>query len=270
MPNKKDKNIEKVKTVNRPKELDEILEQQVKTALKEYKRSNSRLFLAAITAGLEVGFSFFLMVVIYTMCVGQVSPHMLKFLLALSYPIGFIFVVIGRSELFTEHTSLAVLPVLNGVLKVKDLLQLWTIILVGNLIGGFMFSFAIVSFAGSFDTISVESIAEIGYHIINYKSTTILFSAIFAGWLMGLLTWLVASAQETISRIIVIILITFTIGIGGLHHSIVGSIEAFSAYLASDSITILDYLKFESFAILGNLIGGVFFVGLIKNSQKER
>jgi len=86
---------------------------------------------------------------------------------------------------------------------------------------------------------------------------------------MGLLSWLVASAQETISRLFMIVLVTATIGIGGLHHSIVGSIEVFVGLLIDPTIVIKDYLGFEVISILGNALGGVFFVGILKYGQRR-
>jgi formate/nitrite transporter FocA (FNT family) len=87
---------------------------------------------------------------------------------------------------------------------------------------------------------------------------------------MGLLSWLVASSQETISRVFMIILVTATIGVGGLHHSIVGSIEVFTGLLIDPTIRIIDYLSFELISILGNAIGGVFFVGVLKYGQRRQ
>ncbi len=87
---------------------------------------------------------------------------------------------------------------------------------------------------------------------------------------MGLLSWLVASSQETISRLFMIVLVTATIGIGGLHHSIVGSIEVFAGLLIDPTIGIMDYLSFEAISIMGNALGGVFFVGIIKYGQRRR
>lgn len=255
--------------MNKAKGLDQILEEQIELAKHEYKRLNSKLFMSSFAAGLEVGFSLLLIVTLYTLFQGTVAPETLKLITALAYPVGFIFVVIGRSELFTEHTSLAILPVLNKNLSVLDLLKLWGIILLGNLLGGFLFSFGLIYFAHHFSAVSTESIVFVGQHILHFSFAEIVFSGVIAGWLMGLLTWLVTSAQETISRIVIVFLITFFIGIVGLHHSIVGSIEVFSAFLLSDSIHFLDYLSFEFAAVLGNLLGGVIFVGLMKFSQKR-
>jgi formate/nitrite transporter FocA (FNT family) len=104
-------------------------------------------------------------------------------------------------------------------------------------------------------------------NLIKYSWYIIAISGILAGWLMGLLSWLITSSQETISRIVIIILITSVIGIGGLHHAIVGSIEIFTAFLTSESVTLSNYLYVQAWATIGNLIGGVVFVALIKFSH---
>lgn len=253
--------------INQPKELEEILNEQIKTALKEHKRPTLGLFLSAFAAGLEVGFSFFLLCMVHNLFFAEVSDAYLHLALALSYPIGFIFVIIGRSELFTEHTTLAVLPVLTGSTSLLSLLLLWSTIFFGNIIGGYFFGIILITIGPAMDIISNETFITIARHAIEYPPQVILLSAIIAGWLMGLLAWLVTASTDTISRMFVIILITFTIGLGGLHHSIVGSLEVFTGMMLDLHITPQDYLTFQLWATLGNIIGGVFFVAIIKYSH---
>jgi formate/nitrite transporter FocA (FNT family) len=97
-----------------------------------------------------------------------------------------------------------------------------------------------------------------------HEWSTILFSGMLAGWLMGLLGWLVTSSQETISRILVVVLVTTTIGIGELHHCIVGSIEVFAGIISSGELSLADYMKFQVASTIGNIIGGVVFVAILK------
>jgi len=257
-------------SADKPKGVNDILDEQIATATHEYKRSDKRLFISALSAGLEIGFSIFLMGAIFTLLHGQVSNEILHVLVSLAYPLGFIFVIIGRSELFTEHTTLAILPVLNKTTTIKSLFILWGIILMGNLIGGYIFGALMVYFAPTIGIISVEAFAHLAHKVVDLPLRMIFISAIIAGWLMGLLSWLVASSQETISRIFMIVLVTSTIGIGGLHHSIVGSIEVFTGLLIDPSINIMDYLSFEAISILGNALGGVFFVGIMKYGQRRQ
>ncbi len=257
-------------SADQPKGVNDILDEQIATAIHEYKRSNKRLFVSALSAGLEIGFSIFLMGVLFTMFHGKVSNEILHVLISLAYPIGFIFVIIGRSELFTEHTTLAILPVLNKIISIKSLFILWGIILIGNLIGGYIIGAILAYFAPAIGIISNEAFTHLAHKTLDIPLQMILISAVIAGWLMGLLSWLVASSQETISRLFMIVLITATIGIGGLHHSIVGSIEVFAGLLIDPTIGIMDYLSFEAVSILGNVLGGVFFVGIMKYGQRRK
>jgi formate/nitrite transporter FocA (FNT family) len=191
----------------------------------------------------------------------------MQILLALAYPIGFIFVIIGKSELFTEHTALAILPVLDKSVSVTSLLKLWGIVYAGNLLGGYVFAFMITKIGPPMEVIQPEAFEHLAIKMSQPKGWIIMGSGILAGWLMGLLGWMVTSSQETIGRIVVIMLITTVIGIGNMHHCIVGSIEVFSGLLVSSEVRIGDYLHFQGWATLGNAIGGVVFVALVKYSH---
>ena len=258
------------KTLTEPKSYGEIMEEQIETGLKEHKRPKIGLLLSGIAAGLEVGFSVFLMGIIYTLFVQEITPAGLHLAIAFSYPLGFIFVVIGRSELFTEHTTLAVVPVLNGNTSFISLLKLWGVVLFGNIIGGYFFGLLIILIAPSMGIIEPEAFYHLANKMVKCDWYIIFGSAVIAGWLMGLLSWLMNSSKDTISRIVVVILVTATIGIGGLHHSVVGSIEVFTGLVTSSAIKINDYFIFQLFATLGNMAGGVFFVAIVKYSHIKR
>jgi formate/nitrite transporter FocA (FNT family) len=87
-----------------------------------------------------------------------------------------------------------------------------------------------------------------------------LVSALLAGWLMALGAWLILATPPTASQLMSIYIVTFLIGIGGLHHSIAGAAEIFTAYLIGNELTILEVLRFIGLAMIGNLIGGSLFV----------
>ena len=258
---------EDIRDIDKPKEGEQILKEQMRTSLLEYQRHNKALLVSSFSAGLEVGFSLLLMGVLYTMFSDQLSESGMNLALAMAYPIGFIFVIIGRSELFTEHTTLAVLPVLNGTVSLRALAELWGIVYVGNLMGGYLFSFILVQIGPEMGTISLDAFQHIAEKLIKYNWWVTLSSGVFAGWLMGLLSWLVTSSRDTISRILIIILITTIIGLGELHHSIVGSIEMFAGLISSEDIHFSDYVHFQGWATLGNIIGGTVFVAAIKYGQ---
>lgn len=261
---RREKRKESQETTTRPKSLERIVKEQIEESMEEYRRSNKALFLSALTAGLDLGFSLLVIGVLYTMFSDRLSVEVMQVVLALAYPIGFIFVILGRSALFTEHTTLAVLPVLNGRESLKDLSRIWGIIYLGNLIGGYIIGAAIAYVGPRLGLVTYDALEDIAKHLIDYSAPLILVSAILAGWLMGLVSWLATSSKETIARIVVVIIVTAVIGLGGLHHSIVGSTEVFAGLLSSDEITLSDYFVTQLWSTIGNIIGGVFFVSILK------
>ncbi|MEM1216871.1 MAG: formate/nitrite transporter family protein [Bacteroidota bacterium] len=247
-----------------PKSIKEILQEQIETGLHEYNRPKGSLLLSAFNAGLEIGFSVLLMGVIYTLFKGEMSKASLTMAIAFSYPIGFLFVIIGRSELFTEHTNVALHPVLNGDKSIGQLLYLWGTILLGNVIGGACIGAFLTWMGPAMKIIDVEAFTYLAKKMTKHEPLVMLGSALLAGWMMGLLSWLLSAAKETVSRIIMVIVITTVIGIGGLHHCIVGSVELFCGWLLNPGLGAGKALLTLGIAIVGNVIGGAFFVATLK------
>ena len=250
-----------------PKPHDEIVQDQIRMGFRDYERSNLGLSLSAFTAGLEIGFSVMLMGILHAMFSGKVDDHILSLIVAAGYPLGFIFVIIGRSELFTEQTALAILPVLNGRASVRELLALWGFVIAGNLIGGSLFAIFITWIGPQSGRIPVASFQHMAHVMVDPDWQVTLGSAVLAGWMMGLLGWLISSVRESISHVVIVVLITLIIGAGGLHHCIVGNIEVLSGWLVGDGITFRDYIEFLVFTVIGNTIGGAFFVSVLKYRQ---
>ncbi|WP_295802626.1 formate/nitrite transporter family protein [uncultured Microbulbifer sp.] len=252
---------------DRPKSDSEILQEQMQESLHEYRRNNRSLFLSSLAAGLEIGFSLFLVAAFYSHFHSVISSQAMYLLMALSYPIGFLMVIIGRSDLFTEHTTLAILPVLDGRQSFASLMRVWGLIYCGNLLGALCFSGIFVQFVAMTERLDAQVFTYYGEKLLADNGGGQLLGAIFAGWLMGLLGWMVASSTETISRMAVVALITFVIGLGGLAHCIAGAVGVFCALIdGSGTVGGFAALKFLAIATLGNTIGGSVFVGLLKYS----
>lgn len=254
---------------DQPKESEEVLKEQYTSSIMEYRRSMPGLFLSALTAGLEIGFSIVLMGLFYTTFVEDVEKDVLHLIISLGYPLGFIFVIIGKSQLFTEQTSLAVVPFLKGVVNFKELMKLWAVVLSGNIFGGILFALFISWIGPERGIISPEAFAEFAHALTLPHWYIILGSAILAGWMMGLLGWLITTAQETISRVFMIVLVTFVIGYGKLHHCIVGTIELVGGLVHAEDANLALYGSTLLFSIIGNIIGGAFFVAGLKYSINE-
>ena len=242
----------------------EILKDQICEGQETYNKKSSSIILSSVTAGLEIGFSYLLIYSVFHFFQDMLENKSLFKLIALVYPLGFILVILGQSILFTEQTSLLTLPVLNRKRSFISLLKIWGLVIFGNLIGGYIIALILIWIGPRLELFNSKTIETIALHVINPDSLTIFVSAIFAGWLMGLLSWLLSSANETVSRILIIFLITGTMSFTGLHHSIIGNVEVFSGMISSSSISFIDYVNFQSLALLGNALGGAFFVALLK------
>lgn len=254
----------KSKSVDSPKTHGEILRDQITDALEVYDKRNRSLFTSSLTAGLEIGFSYLMLCTLYFFLMGKMSPGSIIRVVSLVYPVGFILVVMGQSILFTEQTALLTLPVLNKKRSLGSMLKLWGIVIGGNLVGGYIISGIMLWLGPHLGIFDDEVVAILAMHSLGASTPVIFVSAIVAGWLMGLLSWLLASSRDTISRIVMIYMITAVMAFAGLHHSIIGSVEVFSGMLSSPDISVLDYLSFQSTALMGNAFGGAIFVALLK------
>jgi formate/nitrite transporter FocA (FNT family) len=248
-----------------------ILTQEIKSGLDEIERPARGLFLSGLSAGLDISFTLLLMAVLRTRIEGRgFSELAQEALLAASYTVGFLFVVIGRSELFTEHTTLAVLPVLDRRASLRQLARLWGLVYGSNLLGTAAFAGLAVLVGPALHVVDVAVFGRIAGEVVGHPSWVMLLSAVLAGWLMGLLSWLVAASRDTIGQIFIVALVTFSIGFAHLHHSIVGSTEVLAGVFSGQGATFLDFARFLALSTVGNALGGLVFVALIKYGHASR
>ena len=243
-----------------------ILQHTEEAALTQLKRNSRGLSLSALTAGLDIGFSLLLMTIMFTAFESVFPAQIVHLIVSNMYPIGFVFVILGRSELFTEHTTLAILPVLQKLASIKKLLRLWLIVYAFNLAGGFLFALILSFLSKNFHFLQPDAFLKMAEVYLVHDWQTNLIVAILAGWLMGLLAWLVAASRETVSQIVVIWIITASIGFANLPHCIVGNIEVATAWIMGYT-SLAQYVQFMWSATAGNIMGGVLFVGILKFSH---
>jgi formate-nitrite transporter family protein len=247
-----------------------ILEQEINEGLREINRPPLGLLISGISAGLEVSFSVFLMGVLLTLVKEPPASPIAAIMIANAYSIGFIFVILGRSELFTEHTTRAIYPILANHAPLSALLKLWVIVLAGNLVGTAIFSEFTVIIGPALGVIDMHALGEVGKEVVAHHWWVIVLSGLMAGWMMGLLSWLVTAGRDTISQVFFVWVITSAIGICHFHHSIVGSCEVLSNIFAGQGLVLRDYGNFLLWSATGNAIGGGVFVGLLKYSHVVR
>jgi formate-nitrite transporter family protein len=188
----------------------------------ELRRKPTALAWSALAAGLSMGFSF----IVEGLLMSHLPDAPWRPLVArFGYSMGFLIVVLGRQQLFTENTVTVVLPLLlhKNLHTFWRMLRLWVIVLVGNLIGTFLFAFC-VGKVPMFDEHTQNCLSEIGKSHLAPGGLALL-RAIFAGWLIALMVWLLPAAES--ARVWTIIIITYVIGLGGFNHIIAGSTTMF-------------------------------------------
>ncbi len=247
----------------------DILADELFVAERELTRPASGLLLSGFSAGLDIGFGPFAMVVYLTLAADTLPDGLDTLMLAGLYAIGFVLVVFGRSELFTEHTTLAVLPILDRRTSIDRLGRLWGLIYAANLVGATAFSLLASIVGERLGIASKEAFAELADTLVRHSALTMFLSAILAGWLMGLMSWLVTAARETTGQLAIVLIVSFTIGLGSLHHSIAGTVEVLMGVFAAD-VSVIDYLRFLGSATAGNVVGGSVFVALLKYAHAVR
>lgn len=248
----------------------QILVEEISEGRQALDRPLMGLLLSGISAGLDIGFSLFLMGVMATLVNGRMSEPVAEILIANMSALGFILVVQGRSELFTEHTTLAVLPVLSGQASLGSLGRLWAVVYVANLIGAAVFAGVAVLTGPALGIIDPMAFEQIAARVHEHPAGAMVLSAILAGWLMGLLSWLVTASRDTIGQIVIVWLIATSIGFAHLHHSILGAVEVLAGLFAAQGTTLSDCGRFLAWTTLGNAIGGTVFVAILKYSHATR
>jgi formate/nitrite transporter FocA (FNT family) len=252
---------------------DDILENAIVEGLEQLERSTLSLFLSAMAAGLILGFTAMSVAVVTDQTLSLDLTFVSRLSAALVYPLGFVLCIMSGTQLFTEHTATAVYPILDRRGKIKSLLWLWMVVILGNLTGALCSAGFLVA---ADEVIQAEQgYIAIGHHLVSFGGGPLFISAVLAGWLMALGAWLIMATQPTLSQMLSIYIVTFVIGLGGLHHSIAGSVEIFTAYLISNHFSLTQVIDFISLTIFGNLVGGSIFVALlnyahIRGTQKNQ
>ncbi|WP_206453974.1 formate/nitrite transporter family protein [Aurantimonas marina] len=231
----------------------------------ELSRPVMALFWSGIAAGLAMGLS---LAAEGLLSAGLPKTDWEPLISSFGYTIGFVVVVLGRQQLFTENTLTVVLPVLEQrtLSALGLMLRLWAVILVTNVVGTLLFA-AVAAHTDIFSPDAREAFSEIGQKAAEAGFWLTMLRAVVAGWLIALMVWLLPEAGA--AKIFVILILTYVISLGDFAHVIAGSAEvAFAAFSGTASWT--DYwLGYMLPTLLGNVAGGVTFVAVLNHAQVQ-
>ena len=230
--------------------------------LAELERSFNGLAWSGLAAGLSIGFSFILQAAIQA---GLPDAPWRRLVSAFGYSLGFLIVVLGRQQLFTETTLTAVIPVLTErtARMLGRMLRVWGIVLAANLVGAALLG-TLLAQPGILPGEMMAAMDEIAGHAMQPSFGHGVLLAAFAGWLIGLMVWMLPGAGP--SRPLIIILLTYAIGACGFPHVVAGSVEA--AYdVAAGHASAMDYLvRFLAPTLVGNCLGGTLLAALLNHA----
>jgi formate-nitrite transporter family protein len=248
------------------KSYERILTEEIRLADAEMDRPASAIAVSGLLAGLGVGISVLLVAVFGTVTPEGTSELVHRILLGNAYAAGFLLVIFARADLFTEYTTIALLPVMLGHSTVRSLARLWGIVWAANIVGATVAGAAVAGLSAIHGPVELAPLTDAALELVRPEFGAIVASAVVAGWLMGLLSWLIIAARETISQVVFVWAIGMIIGLAHLHHSITGTAEAVAGMVASPLIGVSDVLHLLAASTLGNALGAVLFATLIRYS----
>jgi formate/nitrite transporter FocA (FNT family) len=229
----------------------------------ELCRTASALAWSAFAAGLSMGFSF--------IAEGLLMAHLpdqpwRSLITSAGYVVGFLIVILGRQQLFTENTLTVVLPLLvrKDLSTLLRMLRLWGVVLVSNLVGTFLFALCLGKI-GIFNAQTQKCLTQIGVAHLGSSFGIVLVRAIFAGWLIALMVWLLPGAES--ARVGIIMIITYLVGISGFNHIIAGSTTMFFLILTHSTSWGIYVTQFFLPTLMGNIIGGFSLVAALGHAQ---
>jgi formate/nitrite transporter FocA (FNT family) len=229
----------------------------------ELKRSFGGLAWSGLAAGLSIGFSFILEA--YLQSALPDAPWR-RSLSSFGYSLGFLIVVLGRQQLFTETTLTAVIPVLTrrDRATLLAMLRVWAVVLIANLVGTVIFG-VIAAQPGVFSPEAADAMTKISDEAINVPFWQTVVRGGSAGWLIGLMVWLLPAAGS--ARPLIVIILTYVIALCRFPHTIAGSVEATFSVVTGRAPLAAYFTHFLAPTLIGNTVGGAALAALINHAS---
>lgn len=240
----------------------QIYQQVAANGRDEIKRSISALAISGFAGGIFMGLTGLGTAVVLALLGESAAAH---FVAKLFYPLGFVVVILGRSQLFTENTLYPVALVLAERRHLWATLRLWSIVLPANILGAFAFAL-LCAHTAALQPPMLHSLVTLGAEALAHPTAAIFWSGVFGGWIIATTAWLVSGSHSITGSVLIIWLLTSVVGLGNFAHCIATSGEILTTVLTGQAST-MAYLHWLLFAVLGNICGGVGLVTLIEYGQ---
>ena len=229
----------------------------------ELDRPVSALAWSGLAAGLSMGFSFVAQALFQAHLPDTSWRPML---VRLGYPLGFLLVIGGRQQLFTENTLTAIIPLLarRTIPTLVSVVKVWSVVLIANMVGAHLFAW-VASNTPMFKPDVQSAMLSLAQHAMEVTFGTAVLRGIFAGWLIAMVVWMLAAIDT--GRIAVIIILTYIVGLADLTHIVAGAVEVLFLVMVgvrSWGAVAWGYLVPT---LIGNIIGGVSLTAALNHAQ---
>jgi formate/nitrite transporter FocA (FNT family) len=235
-------------------ELEDAFDLLVEEGSARLARPWSTLVVTGLLGGIDVGTGVLAYLIVHHATRSTI-------LAGLAFSIGFVALLLARSELFTENFLVPVAAVAARHGSLGGLGRLWVVTLVTNLAGGWGIAWLIMTAFPSLHDTAVDAgthYAELG---INLQSFCL---AMLAGMVITLMTRMQHSTQSLGVRLVPALLFGALLAGGQLFHCVLDSILMFAALIAGAPFGYLDWLGALAFSVLGNVAGGVGLVAFLR------
>lgn len=240
----------------------EIFEAAQENGREELRRSSGALAFSGLAGGLTMGLTGLAVAAVRAQLPDTDAFRLLSLLF---YPVGFIAVIIGRAQLFTENTLYPVILVLDQRDCLGDTLRLWGVVFGSNVVGAALFA-VLATQTGALRPDIAHALVELGKDSVGFSFAHVFWSAVVGGWLIALVAWIVTASHWTIGQVVMVWLLTFVVGVGHFAHCIASSGEILAAACAGQ-VAPGSYFLWLLAATLGNIVGGVVIVSLLNYGQ---
>jgi formate/nitrite transporter FocA (FNT family) len=185
---------------------------------------------------------------------------------ALGYTIGFVIVILGRMQLFTESTLSATIPVATkpDLTNLLRLARLWSVVLIANLVGTFAIALLLSADAIGYPE-HLEGMLEISRSLLDRSFFETLKGGVPAGFLLAAVAWSLPAGRG--QEFLITLFLTYFIPLGGFAHVIAGSTEAWLLALNGKAGFGFAFLGFILPSLIGNVIGGTLIFALLAHAQ---
>ena len=246
---------------------DEVFQRIIAAADEEVTSGGRELFFSGVAAGLAITITFML----YASLTASTDGH--PILSVLLYPLGFVYIIIGGYQLYTENTLPPVALTLERLASLPTLLRHWSIVLAGNFTGG-AFGAVVLSYGGVFTGDAVDSAIYISAGGLDVGFWPLFFKAAMAGLIVAGVVWVGFASTNSVTRLLVVYLAFLAIPLGNLYHVVVSFTEVLYLLFAQQlglytgGVTLVGGLGgFVLPVLLGNTIGGIVLVTLVNYFQ---